>query len=510
LYVVDKMTSPTLRTLLADRSLGLTLLTGESLDVPIRWVATSELEDPTPFLLGGELLLTTGISLPKGARAAERYVGRLVDAGVVGLGFGVGLGYQRVPRALVAGAARLGLPVIEVDRPTPFIAISKTVSDLLAQEQYAGVTQGFRGQQQLTRAAVRGGVAGVAAKLAALLEGWTLVLDSTGGVRVARPRSAARRSHAIARHLEPLRGRRPAAVSVVELDEHMVIEPLGTAGHVRGFLALGTRRALTPTDRAVVHVASALLSFALERGRSDEAERAARAAVWRLALRGVVDLGPDELADLGVPVLARDSMTVVLVDARTSDGDGFRRQLEDVAGSNWLVADHDGQVVVVVGRPRDVAQVESIVTASDGCCLGASAEVPRDRLRAALDQARAALASARSSGRTAIRFEDLTHAGVVDLADPVAARAYAAAMLAPLDDYREARGIDLTRTLRVWLRHHGQYDPAAAELGIHRHTLRYRVRKAEALLERGLDDVTARMDLWFALEARDRSTRYPA
>src|SRR5262247_3565141 len=96
LYAVDKM-SPTVRTLLADRSLGLRLLAGERLDVPIRWVATSELEDPTPFLLGGELLLTTGIPLGRGEVAAEGYVRRLLDVGVVGLGFGIGVGYDRVP-----------------------------------------------------------------------------------------------------------------------------------------------------------------------------------------------------------------------------------------------------------------------------------------------------------------------------------------------------------------------------------------------------------------------------
>ena len=87
-----------------------------------------------------------------------------------------------------------------------------------------------------------------------------------------------------------------------------------------------------------------------------------------------------------------------------------------------------------------------------------------------------------------------------------AATAFAEARLAPLDAYRDASGIDLAHTLRVWLDHHGQFDPAAAELGLHRHTLRYRVRKAEQLLGRQLGDVNVRMDVWFALAARDRAT----
>jgi purine catabolism regulator len=493
---MDNM-SPTLQTLLDDRSLGLTLLTGERLDAPIRWVATSELEDPTPFLLGGELLLTTGISLPKGAAASDRYVRRLVDADVVGLGFGVGLGYRRVPRALVTSAGRHGLPVLEVDRPTPFIAISKTVSDLLAQEQYAGVTRAFRGQQQLTRAAVRDGPTGVAARLSSLLGGWVLVLDATGGVRVARPKSASRRASAITRHLEPLRGRQPAAVSVVERDEHVVIEPLGTGGHVRGFLALGVERALTPTDRAVVHVASALLSFALERGRSDAAERAARSAVWRLAMRANIE--PADFADLGAPVLAGETVWVGVAEAPAAGRKDLLRHLEDAAGSRWLVAEDGDRVVVVVGRSRDLAQVESIVVAVAGARVGISGEVSRQRLDDGLERARHALASARAADRATSRFERIAASTVVDLAGPDAARAFATALLAPLDDYRDSSGIDLARSLRVWLRHHGQFDRAAAELGIHRHTLRYRVRRAEGLLGRELDDAATRMDLWFAL-----------
>jgi purine catabolism regulator len=41
--------------------LALRPLAGEaSADRPVRWVHLSELEDPTPWLKGGELLLTTG------------------------------------------------------------------------------------------------------------------------------------------------------------------------------------------------------------------------------------------------------------------------------------------------------------------------------------------------------------------------------------------------------------------------------------------------------------------
>src|SRR5918996_978662 len=50
--------------------LALRLVAGEGgRDNTIRWVHVSELEDPTPWLKGGELLLTTGMGLEKSPRA---------------------------------------------------------------------------------------------------------------------------------------------------------------------------------------------------------------------------------------------------------------------------------------------------------------------------------------------------------------------------------------------------------------------------------------------------------
>ena len=43
---------------------GLELAAGaEHAEAPVRWVHISELRDPTPWLSGGELLLTTGLQL---------------------------------------------------------------------------------------------------------------------------------------------------------------------------------------------------------------------------------------------------------------------------------------------------------------------------------------------------------------------------------------------------------------------------------------------------------------
>nr|WP_232292675.1 helix-turn-helix domain-containing protein [Saccharopolyspora erythraea] len=62
-------------------------------------------------------------------------------------------------------------------------------------------------------------------------------------------------------------------------------------------------------------------------------------------------------------------------------------------------------------------------------------------------------------------------------------------------------------SLREWLAQHGQWDPAAGRLGVHRHTLRNRMRKVEDLLGRSLDQPGVRAELWLALQVLDRPGR---
>src|SRR5918912_3180757 len=98
----------TVRGLVAE--MGLELATGENgADAPIRWVHISELKDPTPWLSGGELLLTTGIQLSTPARQ-RRFVRRLAKHGLAGIGLGTGFAHRRVPKAVAEAAADVELP----------------------------------------------------------------------------------------------------------------------------------------------------------------------------------------------------------------------------------------------------------------------------------------------------------------------------------------------------------------------------------------------------------------
>ncbi len=124
----------TVKSLVAE--LGLTLATGEEhAQSSVRWVHSTELLDPTPWLRGGELLLTTGLQL-SGAKPQREFVERLAEREIAGLGFGTGFVHKKVPAAVLNAARKLGFPLFEVPYELPFIAVTERVFAQLLNERY--------------------------------------------------------------------------------------------------------------------------------------------------------------------------------------------------------------------------------------------------------------------------------------------------------------------------------------------------------------------------------------
>ena len=116
--------------------LGLKLLAGqESAQRHVRFVHSTELADPTPWLKGGELLLSTGLQL-RGPKLQKEFIQRLADHEIAGLGFGTGFTHRRVPAALVTAAAARDFPLFEVPYELPFIAITERAFAQLLEERY--------------------------------------------------------------------------------------------------------------------------------------------------------------------------------------------------------------------------------------------------------------------------------------------------------------------------------------------------------------------------------------
>jgi purine catabolism regulator len=132
--LVDCGASLTLDDLLAERSFELELLSGCP-DLQRRRVLGGhavEVEHPTRWLAEGWVMLTTGIRLRGHASAQAALVEELQDAAVAALGFGVGLVFKQVPRALLQTAHERSFPVFAVPYATNFRDIIRFIDNSLA------------------------------------------------------------------------------------------------------------------------------------------------------------------------------------------------------------------------------------------------------------------------------------------------------------------------------------------------------------------------------------------
>jgi purine catabolism regulator len=133
----------TVESLIAE--LGLELASGrESAKAHVRWVHSTELLDPTPWLKGGELLLTTGIQLDA-PKAQREFIARIADHEIAGLGFGTGFTHKRLPAALVTAASKRSFPLFEVPYSLPFIAITERAFTQLVNERYEMLQRSMAG-----------------------------------------------------------------------------------------------------------------------------------------------------------------------------------------------------------------------------------------------------------------------------------------------------------------------------------------------------------------------------
>ncbi len=118
---------------------------------PVRWVHIAEMSDPTRWLKGGELLLTTGLALVDREREQLAMLQRLIDANLSGLGFGVGFGFKTVPDSMIALAEKHDFPLFEVPYNIPFIAITEAVASKIVNEQYSLLQRSLAVHEKLTK-----------------------------------------------------------------------------------------------------------------------------------------------------------------------------------------------------------------------------------------------------------------------------------------------------------------------------------------------------------------------
>jgi PucR family transcriptional regulator, purine catabolism regulatory protein len=495
-------------------------------DGTIRWVHTSELSDPTPWLSGGELLLTTGMGIGRTAADHRDYVGRLVKAKLAGLGFGMGFGHEATPAALAAAADDAGFPVVEVPYPTPFIAISEAVSTHLAQERLREAQASIEIHERLAAIVSEGaGPADVLDEVVELAGGWVLLFDARGDVVASSgDRGIAAPDPAIVwRGLPKGLTERRGPLTSSEVGPHGTIVALAVTAARRheGVLVFGKGQRLDARDRFVVRHATTVLGLLLASRRAVlDAERRVAGDVVSEAFSG--RLTGDDLARrlelVGFAPGAR--MTALVAEAGAgsqTDLDEAAWVFDDALGSRTGAARAcvmAGRICALVSHPDPEALAEAGLREIEGAArnlrldparlrAGVGETVAAQDIRHSYLGAVMALRAAPAARRVASP-RDLGSYGLLLGAQPrPVLENFVRSVLGPLIDRDRLKSSDLVASVRAFIEAGGRWEPGAEALGVHRHTLRYRVRQAEELLARDLSSAEDRLELWLALKAVD-------
>ena len=544
--------------------LDLNLLVGEAnVEFPVRWVHMSELPDPTPWLSGGEVLLTTGMQL-KSPDVQREFIERLVDRQLAALGFGVGFEFDEVPLALLRAAAERDFPVFEIPYELPFIAVSEAAFTKLVNEEYAILRRALAAQDRLKQIVLsERGIDDLVATLATLVGAAVVLLDARGDVLA---------EHAFRRRLEPGtiaalreevrdRARRQSGhqfiPSVDDASRSLALAVVADASSGIGpgapptaeawLIAIKDAGPLSDFDRLTLRQASTI--FALELLR----ERIAHDTERRLAgdvLAAIVN-GEIEGADLKrrLEPFGLDERVAVLVVEHGSGGRGSANRVEAALGEALraqalagLIATAGPLVCALVPGFDDddlFAIGERVAERLEGdlgqtVVLGVGRAVPGDQARRAYHEARctleaitmvqghrssgpangsvngsparaAASAGTGSVGVTRVAtYRDLgSFQLLLSLQDDEALKLFCDSILGPIEASEGPYGGELMRSLEAFIEENGQWERAAKRLFCHRHTLRYRIRRVEELTGRDLASARDRIEFWLALRGRE-------
>jgi purine catabolism regulator len=530
----------TVQDILEIPELNLKLLAGnKSTSNPVRWVHITEVPDPTKWLKGGELLLTTGYGFVGDEEQQVAQIKRLIDHNISGLGFGTGFSFDKVPPAIVKVAEEYDFPLFEVPYHVPFIAITEAVASKIVNEQYSLLQRSLAVHEKLTKIVLEEkGLEAILSTLSALV-GCSAVLFDFHGVVLCE---AAYRRHLGAELIADLwrmisdrrADRQNFALTMEGVGSGVQVYPVVASHRIGAFLAVVKDSGdFSEYDRIILHNVVTVTALELVKKKA-VAETEKRLAGDFFDELIASDLYEEEIARR-LAFFGLDPQSphlIILVDTdEQGDGAGAEAVQEIKERLHWTVdefmARHDvlcisasrSDSVVILVQPGKMDAREIIKMAGDLQTViaemqpevSASIGIGRPHrqlidLRQSYYEASYAIKIRKLKGepRVIASFDDLGSYGLLlGLQDTLSLEVFYDSVLGKLQEYDEQNSSDLVKSLACFLEANGHWGDAAEKLYVHRHTLRYRMKRVEEITGRDLNQSQDRMEFWLALKAKE-------
>jgi purine catabolism regulator len=533
--------------------LNLRLLAGsKAVGNPVRWVHIAEIPDPTQWLKGGELLLTTGYGLAGSRERMASGLKVLIDHNLSGLGIGTGFSFEEVPQDLIQIAEENNFPLFEIPYNIPFIAITEAVSSKIVNEQYSLLQRSLAVHEKLTKIVLEEkGLDAILSTLSALVGCSAVLFDFHGLVLCEASYRRKLPSGTVADLWGQISDRRASrqdfSVGIEGLSGGVQVYPVVASHRIGAFLAaVKDNGDFSDYDRIILHHVVTVTALELVKKKA-VAETEKRLAGDFFDELVASDLYEEEiarrLAFFGLEPDAEHLLMLIDIDGFKAFLDGEREEavVQDIKERlHWAVdeflarrstpfisASRSDSVVVLVQLGSDsaasimrmaqelhttIGELLPEITVSMG--LGRPHRSLVD-LRQSYYEATYAIKIRKLKGDTNVlaSFDDLGSYGLLlGLQDTLSLEVFYDSVLGALREYDEENTSDLVKSLAYFLEANGHWGDAAERLYVHRHTLRYRMKRVEEITGRSLESAQDRMEFWLALKAKeliDQSAKKP-
>lgn len=507
--------SATLADLLNVRSFRLTCASGHRhLHRRVNWVHVAEVNDPSPWLTHGVMLLTTGLA-ERSTTELDAFFASLAEKRVAAVGFGVGITHEEIPAEWLHAADAHEVPILRVPLATPYIAISEFVSRRNAEAQMGQVKRMLDTQHRLARSRPSPEDQLEHLRVLGRELGATVLLRSSEGIERCSeegPDLSASEldalSREMSRHAES--GRRSSSISIGGLFAHIAAtaaKPIAIVRHSR----------YSPVEQSIIGSIAMFIDLD-RRTDGDDEPPSLRERLVAEAISGDLDAAP-RLFELVLAGVERCSVVLLApADVRPEHPAVTESAARSLAVSLASRGDQAGTEppLVCSGREGVYAILPDDAIAAretaeswlrlDGDRIGSwHAGVSRaGQPGELLDMCEEAGHALRAAVQQRVPVLDYASLPTRDLLRAWSAEAQGNPLFAEwsrrLDMLGRSAADRLIGALHAFLHQNGAVERAAAELGVHRQTLHARLAEAERRLAVSLSSPTDRALLWLALE----------